>query len=176
MLDGPGRPGSLRTMQALTADEIRASMVNTTKGEAKRLHVPRDLDATRWDDLDFLGWRDPGAPAFGALVTWRGDEPLGIALSTVPSGPRRRKQSMCSLCLTFHGSGDVALMAARRAGTSGREGNTVGASICADLACSLYVRGLKRTPRVQPHETLTVDEKVRRLNINLWEFIARVSP
>ncbi|MFC7512058.1 FBP domain-containing protein [Streptomyces thermocarboxydus] len=48
-------------MKALTERDIRGSFINCSKGEAKRLHVPRDLDGRPWDDLDFLGWGDPGA-------------------------------------------------------------------------------------------------------------------
>ncbi|GDY71934.1 hypothetical protein SAV31267_014190 [Streptomyces avermitilis] len=49
-------------MRALTEQDIRDSFVNCSKGEAKRLAIPRDLDERPWDDLDFLGWRDPGRP------------------------------------------------------------------------------------------------------------------
>ncbi|MEV0476177.1 FBP domain-containing protein, partial [Streptomyces prunicolor] len=49
-------------MRPLTEREIRAAFVNCTKGEAKRLSIPRDLAERPWDDLDFLGWRDPQAP------------------------------------------------------------------------------------------------------------------
>ena len=45
-------------MRALTEQAIRDSFVNCSRGEAKRLATPRDLDERPWDDLDFLGWRD----------------------------------------------------------------------------------------------------------------------
>ena len=161
-------------MRALTSDQIRASFVNCTKGEAKRMTIPRDLDQVPWDDLDFFGWRDPSAPAVGSLVLLRGDDPVGITRRTGSERSASKKQSMCSLCITFHNSGDVALMVARRAGTRGREGNTIGAYMCADLACSLYARGLKKPVRVQPQETLSVEERVARLRLNLDAFVDRV--
>jgi hypothetical protein len=49
-------------VQPLTDAEIRAAFVNCSQGEAKRLHVPRDLASQPWQVLDFLGWRDPQAP------------------------------------------------------------------------------------------------------------------
>jgi len=57
----PALPGGLAftVVEPLTEQEIRAAFVNCSKGEAKRLHVPRDLAAQPWDDLDFLGWRFP---------------------------------------------------------------------------------------------------------------------
>ena len=63
-------------MTPLTEAEIRRSFVNCSQGEAKRLRVPLGLVDTAWETLDFLGWRDPGAPAAAYLVTeWRGRPP-----------------------------------------------------------------------------------------------------
>jgi hypothetical protein len=69
--------------------------------------------------------------------------------------------------------------AVRRAAgrTAGRKGNTVGEYICADLACSLYVRG-KRQPRmrlVPREETLTLPERIDRTLANLTAFTDRVA-
>ncbi|TXS09896.1 FBP domain-containing protein, partial [Streptomyces sp. ms191] len=49
-------------MEPLTDRQIRSSFVNCTKGEASRLRLPLDFAALPWEDLDFLGWVDPGAP------------------------------------------------------------------------------------------------------------------
>ncbi|NSC25276.1 hypothetical protein FM076_30640 [Streptomyces albus subsp. chlorinus] len=54
-------------MEPLTDPEIRACFVNCSKGEARRMYVPRDLEERPWGDLDFFGWRDPGAPDRGHL-------------------------------------------------------------------------------------------------------------
>lgn len=58
-------------MKSLTEQDIRGSFINCSKGEAKRLAVPRDLDERPWEDLDFLGWRDPGAPDRSCLLVER---------------------------------------------------------------------------------------------------------
>lgn len=160
-------------MHELTTDQIRSSLVNCTKGEAKRMNLPTALEAVAWEDLDFLGWRDPASPLLGGIATWRGDEPVAVALKATLR-PAGAKQSMCSLCLTFHSSGDIAFMGAKRAGSRGRDGNTVAASMCADLACSLYARKLKQPRRVQPQETLGLDERIWRLQANLEKFLQRV--
>jgi hypothetical protein len=47
---------------------------------------------------------------------------------------------MCLLCQTTQPGDGVSLFTARRAGEAGRNGNTVGTYICADLACSHRVR------------------------------------
>lgn len=160
-------------MLELTTDQIRAALVNCTKGEAKRMNLPTNLGQTDWENLDFLGWRDPASATIGGLALWRGDEVIAIALKATER-LASNKQGMCSLCRTFHPSADVAMMGAKRAGTRGREGNTVGAAMCSDLACSLYARKLKQPRRVQPQETLDIDGRVLRLQTNLHKFVARV--
>ncbi|MFD9006220.1 FBP domain-containing protein [Streptomyces sp. NPDC059582] len=162
-------------MKSLTEREIRTAFVNCSKGEAKRLSVPHDLAERPWDDLDFLGWRDPQAPDRAYLATELDGRPVALTLrgSHAPSWQTRR--SMCSICLTTH-TGGVSLLVAAKAGKAGQQGNSVGAYICSDLACPLYVRGKKdagigaRLP-----ESLTLEEKIQRTVANLTAFITRVT-
>lgn len=160
-------------MDPLDAADLRGVFVNTTKGAASRIPVP-DLTGVRWEHLDFLGWRDPGNPGAAFLVTSYDGAPRGVALRLPSSKGPSKRQSMCSLCHTVHSSSGVALMVAARAGKAGREGNTVGTYLCTDLACSAYARGLKKPDRVQPHETVTAEAKVARLQLNLEAFVRRV--
>ncbi|WP_432138199.1 MULTISPECIES: FBP domain-containing protein [unclassified Streptomyces] len=162
-------------MRPLTEQDIRDSFVNCSKGEAKRLAVPRDLEARPWDDLDFLGWRDPGAPDRGYLVTEREGRPLGVALRHPSSRRGFLHRSLCSLCLTTHPGGGVSLMTARKAGAAGREGNSVGLYMCTDLACSLYVRG-RKVPQSggRFEESLTVEEQIARTTGNLFAFLDKL--
>ncbi|GAA0488363.1 FBP domain-containing protein [Streptomyces olivaceiscleroticus] len=164
-------------MEPLSESDIRASFVNCSKGEAKRLNIPAGLDGLPWDDLDFLGWRDPQAPDRAYLVAPRDGGPLGVTLRR-PQNIRRTftKTTVCSLCLTAHGGSGVSLLAAPRAGAAGRQGNTVGAYVCADLACSLYLRGKKQPDLAARYEEqLGVDEKVARMTANLDAFLAKVT-
>jgi len=82
---------------------------------------------------------------------------------------------MCSLCLTAHPGDGVSLMTAHKVGESGRKGNSVGTSICTDLACSLYVRQ-KKQPMFggRLNETISADDQIRRLRRNLLAFIASI--
>jgi hypothetical protein len=163
-------------MDAVTAEEIRAALVNCSKGEAKRLAIPRDLAERPWEDLDFLGWRDPSGSDRGCIVARRDGGLTGVLLRCVPPSaswrPAGGRSTMCSLCLTTHSGFGVTLMtAARRANRS----DSVGIRICADLDCSLYLRGIKPVPSGgRPFETLTVDEKAARLRENLEAFLARI--
>lgn len=166
---------SLPLMKPLTEQEIRTAFVNCTKGEAKRLSVPRDLAERPWDDLDFLGWWDPKAPERAYLVTELDGRTVALALRTSTTAPSQARRSMCSLCLTTH-TGGVSLMVAPKAGKAGQQGNSVGAYICGDLACSLYVRGKKDAgPGARLHESLTLEEKIQRTVANLAAFFANVT-
>jgi hypothetical protein len=160
-------------VQALSADEIRRSFVNSSKSQVKAITMPAGLNELPWESLDFLGWRDAKAPARGYLVVPREDGVLGVALSTAASGKPRRGTGLCDVCHTAHQVTDVSLFAARRAGAAGREGNTVGTYICADLACSLYVRGL-RDPEVPQGETVSPELRIERLGQRLETFLSRV--
>ncbi|MFC9548641.1 FBP domain-containing protein [Streptomyces sp. NPDC056956] len=159
-------------MRPLTEQDIRSSFINCSKGEAKRLAVPRDLGERPWADLDFLGWRDPGAPDRSHLVTERDSRLVGVALRFQPARRGFLHRSMCSLCLTTHPRGGVSLMTARKAGAAGREGNSVGAYMCTDLACSLYLRGLK-VPESggRFEESLTLEEQIARTTGRLFAFL-----
>jgi hypothetical protein len=159
--------------QASEAD-IRASFINCSKGEAERLSVPRDLAERSWGDLDFLGWRDPGAPARNYLVTEREGGFVGVALRSA-SGHGTRV-SMCSFCLTTHPGDGVTLMTARKAGESGLRGNSIGTYLCSDLACSLYLRGKKSPVRgARLKETITVDAQIERMTTKLFAFVDGVA-
>ncbi|MGU3437714.1 FBP domain-containing protein [Actinomycetes bacterium M1A6_2h] len=160
-------------MKPVTDSEIRASFVNCSKGEVKRLPTPKDLGDRPWDDLDFLGWSDPSFPGRCYIVFPRADELVGVALKYETGGTR--KAQMCSICLTTHASGGVALMSARKSGESGRKGNTVGTYMCADLDCSLYTRR-KKTPALgrQYREDFDPQDRIDKLCDNLEAFVARV--
>jgi hypothetical protein len=162
-------------MRSLTEQEIRDSFVNCSKGEAKRLAVPRDLDLLPWGDLDFLGWRDPGAPDRSYLVSEREGRLVGVSMRFPSSHRGFLHRSMCSLCLTVHPGNGVSLMTARKAGTAGREGNSVGLYMCTDLACSLYLRG-KKVPGsgARIKESLTVGDQVARTMANLSAFLDKL--
>ncbi|MBL1100283.1 FBP domain-containing protein [Streptomyces coffeae] len=162
-------------MESLTEQEIRAAFVNCTKGEAKRLSVPRDLADRPWDDLDFLGWRDAQAHDRAYLVTVLDGHPRAITLRSPAPASWHRRRGMCSICLTSH-TGGVSLMVAPKAGKARQQGNSVGTYLCGDLACSLYVRGKKDAGvAARPQESLSLEEKIERTVANIAAFFAKVT-
>lgn len=161
-------------MRPTQAEEIRKSFVNCSKGEAKKLTLPADLDSRDWTETDFLGWVDPRAVNNAYVVLPREDGVVGVVLraNTPPKGALR--SSSCAFCLTTHLRSDVALFAAPKAGAAGRRGNTVGTYVCADLACSAYVRRKRRPSAPQPAETIGDDERIARMLANINHFVEKV--
>lgn len=161
-------------MKPLTEQEIRAAFVNCTKGEAKRLSVPRDLadhPGTTWTTSAGeipsprtrlprpRTERPPEGPGPAQPQPHLLADPAQHVLD-VPDHPHRRR----------------LLMVAPKAGKAGQQGNSVGAYICSDLSCSLYVRGKKDAGAgARLHESLTLEEKIQRTVTNLTAFLTKVT-
>jgi hypothetical protein len=96
-------------MLPLAERDIRRCFVNCSKGEAERVNLPVDLAGLPWADLDFLGWRDRGAPQLAYLVAERDGQLTGVTLRAPAAGKRSfTSRSMCSLCLTVRTASGVA--------------------------------------------------------------------
>ncbi|MEV4596050.1 FBP domain-containing protein [Amycolatopsis sp. NPDC049253] len=158
-------------MQPLDADAIRASFVNCSRGEAKSVTLPADVP---WATRDFLGWRDPKAPGRAYLVVPHEGGVVGLSLRAAPPAASRLRSNMCAFCSTTHATSDITLFTGRRAGKAGREGNTLGTYVCANLSCSAYVRGELKPDVPQPVETLTLDERVARMEDKVRRFVDRI--
>ncbi|MGY1826141.1 MULTISPECIES: FBP domain-containing protein [unclassified Blastococcus] len=127
-------------MTPLSEAEVRRSFVNCSRGEARTLTLPEDFRELDWAEHEVLGWRDPRAPLRGYLVAQVDDGTVGIAVRAAESRMSGRTAAMCLLCQTAQSGDAVSLFTARRTGDAGRNGNTVGTYICADLRCSPRVR------------------------------------
>ena len=57
-------------MKALTEADIRGSFVNARPDEALGMPLP-GLHEMLWDEREYLGWRDPGSPQRGYVVSWQ---------------------------------------------------------------------------------------------------------
>lgn len=147
----PGRIFMLQSpaMQALSESTMRATFGGCSAGERKRLKLP-ELKAAPWHELDFFAWLDRSNAHTGYLVGLdSSDVARGLVLRAVGHTGGSLKQSMCSLCRTLHLANGVALFSTPKWGEAGKRGDAVGDYICADLACSAYVRRLKRPDVVQ---------------------------
>lgn len=128
-------------MLPLTDHQLRSCFVNASLRERREL-TPPDLGGLRWDDLDYLGWRDRKNPNLGYVVAEVDGEPVGVLLRTAEGGVRSRPQ--CSWCEDVHLPNEVVFFIAKRAGAAGRKGDTLGTLVCAEFQCSVNVR--KRPP------------------------------
>jgi FBP C-terminal treble-clef zinc-finger len=129
-------------MNPLTEKQLRACFVNATRREIAQATLP-DLAALAWDRLDYVGWHDRKAQLSAYVVLELDGEPTGILLRGADSGAARvRRKAVCAWCTDVVVT-DVTLYVARRAGASGRQGNTIGTLICTEFGCS---RNVRRTP------------------------------
>lgn len=160
-------------VKPLNAAEIRESMVNATQGEAARMPLP-GLHEVMWDSREYLGWRDPGAPLRGFIVHWLDDRPIGIVLRASEGRMRQGISAMCSLCRTSQPADQVSLFTAPRAGQAGRDGNTIGTYICADLGCSLIIRITPPPSPIQPDPAVVMATRAESLLGRVRSFTADV--
>ncbi|PJJ71982.1 treble-clef zinc-finger protein [Diaminobutyricimonas aerilata] len=129
-------------MRSITEKQLRSCFVNASLRERNALTLPDGFDDLRWDDLDYLGWRDRKSPQLGYVVVDLDDGPVGIMLRRSDGAARTRPQ--CAWCEDVHLPNEVLFFSAKRAGQAGRNGNTVGTLVCAQFECSANVR--KRPP------------------------------
>jgi hypothetical protein len=159
-------------MKPLTESDIRGSLVNASPGEADRIPMP-GLHEMVWDDREYLGWRDPGSPQRGYLVSWRHGEPVGIVLRAAETR-LQAGAAICSLCNTPQPASQVLLFSAARAGAAGKRGDSVGTYICADLACSLLIRIAPPQYEMQPSPEQVVAARAAGLQSRVDAFTGRV--
>ena len=127
-------------MLPVSENDIRASFVNATRKELSDLALPAGFAELNWDRLDYLGWRDPKYAKRAWIVAPVADALIGVVLRQADADPRRRAQ--CSWCEDVTLPNDVVLYAARRAGSAGRKGDSLGTLVCMNFECSSNVRKL----------------------------------
>jgi hypothetical protein len=153
-------------MRQLDPTEIRRSLVNCSRTRAAGLSVPPAADVD-WANRDYFGWRDAKAPLRAYLVVDRNPSAVGIELRLPASGLRTGRSAVCNLCRCTQPSDSVLLFSAAKAS---RSGNSVGTYICADLACSLYLRGL--LPLERPYgQDSPLEDRVEGLSRRLEAFV-----
>ncbi|MGY1843848.1 FBP domain-containing protein [Modestobacter sp. SYSU DS0875] len=163
-------------MQALSEAAIRRSLVNCSRSEAAAMALPRDIDQFDWAAADVLGWRDPKAELRGWLVHEHEGRTVGLALRAADTKMSSRRSAMCLLCHTVQSADAISLFTARRVGEAGRNGNTIGTYICADLRCAGRVRDVPPSAQHLSEElqALAVEEQAEGLRQRLAAFTADV--
>ncbi len=159
-------------MHALTETQIRSSFVNASRREAAAAPLPPHFAELAWDDLDFLGWVDPrlSRRAYAVVPTDRG--PVGFVLTTEAAG--RPKPTVCVWCEDVKNTDDVVLYVARRAGSAGRDGNSLGTMLHADLSCSTHVRRPPTPQEAGPDPESFVADRITGLRLRTTAFADRL--
>ena len=161
-------------MEQLTESAIRKSFINATRSEVSALNLPAGFAELDWDNLDYLGWRDPKMPQRGYLVTPLAGKPVGVVLRAPETSTPGHRRVLCALCQDVHSEEDVYLYVARRAGQPGRDGNTVGTLICVDFLCSANVRLQVPATPIHPDPEVVTAERTAGLRQRTALFLQRV--
>ena len=144
-------------MRPLTEQEVRTSFVNAADDELRLMALPSVFLITDWDHLDFLAWRDPRTRGRGYVIAELGGRPVGVVLRAA-DGTSRARSAMCNVCHTMQPADQVALFTARKSGTAGSHGDSIGTYICADLSCHETVR--LAAPLAPNEVRASVDRKI----------------
>lgn len=145
-------------MHPISEAALRASFINASLRERQNLTLPTEFASLDWASLDYLGWRDRKSAQLGYVVAELDGEPVGIMLRQADAKPRARAQ--CSWCEDVQLPNEVVLFSAKRAGSAGRNGNTVGTLVCSNFECPANVR--RRPPLAYVGFDLEA-EKLRRI-------------
>jgi hypothetical protein len=149
-------------MRALSSDEILGAFA---PHDRKNVMQPAEPS---WDELDFLGWTHRSGH-LGYLLWHDIGGPSALILERSVIRTSGARLFMCDLCCTLHEQGGIASFTRRHRGRSRSH------MLCADLQCSLYVRGRRHTDCMQMPETLGVPEKVGRLRAKLDRLVVAFS-
>jgi hypothetical protein len=130
------------------------------------------FDHVPWDDLDYLGWCDrTGATAYCVFETE--DGPAGFVLDRTFIRTTNARSFMCSLCRTTHHQRGVASFSYKSRRGTGY--HTLTDMFCADLRCSLYVRGILRPEMSTYFETIPIERKIERLHEGIERFLNAIA-
>jgi hypothetical protein len=158
-------------MRPLTEDDVLASFINAEPDELRLVELPHDFPLVDWDHLDFFAWRNPRARGRGYLIAEHGGSPTGVVLRAA-EGNSRARSAMCNICHTMQPADQVSLFTARKTGTTGAHGGSVGTYICADLSCHENVR--LAAPLAPSEVRASVDRRIDGARRRTEAFVAQI--
>lgn len=137
-------------MRPMTRDEVRSSIVNLYPATA-RVRLPAGFDDTRWDGIDYLGWRDTRSRHRAYLVADVEGQACGALLRQNPNQAVHASRAvMCDLCRSTRRFNEVSLFTASRASTDKRRRlSTIGLLLCTELDCFQMVH---HAPAARAHD------------------------
>ena len=155
-------------MNLLTREQLISAFASE---DQPALSLPA-FDHIPWDNLDYLGWCDrTGSTAFCVFETE--DEPAGFVLDRTYIRTTNARSFMCSLCRTTHGQRGIASFSYKSRHTTGY--HTLTDMFCANLQCSLYVRGILTPEMSTFFETIPAERKIERLHEGIGRFLTAIA-
>jgi len=158
-------------MHALTEADLRASFVNAHDDELARMSVPVAFAIVDWDHADFFGWADRDLRGRAYLVADVDGVTRAIVLRRA-NGSSHVRAALCNICHTMQPGDQVALFSARRAGESGRAGDSIGTYLCVDISCHESVR--LAAPLAPQEVRASVDVRIDGARRRAENFIRRI--
>ena len=159
-------------MNAIDRDELKRRMeIARIKPRVRRTirFVPEEIK--NWAERDFLAVMDK--PRHEGVLLY-GDYTAPFSLSArQPNASGRVEAIICDVCATWRRGTESAVITFQKTPTS-----TVSYLVCADLDCSLHVRGLTdaaRLSRTQLREDITPEARVERHIARLSVIITYIS-
>jgi hypothetical protein len=159
-------------MLPLTATGIKAAIANASRKIVADMTLPPDLDKTDWAELDYFGWADPKMKRRSYVVVPVDGEPVGVVLRQADASARHRAQ--CSWCRDVKLPNEVVFFSAQRAGSAGRNGDTIGTWICAEFQCSVNVRKLPSMAYIGFDVEAARQARIQMLRARSAGFIAEI--
>ena len=162
-------------MQPLTEKTIRASFINASRQEAKKLTLPEIFNDLDWESLEYLGWRDPKMPQRGYMIYTNADgETRGLLLRATEGACKAGSAAMCEMCRDVTLPCAVGMFTTRRSGQAGRDGDTLGTLLCTRFECSANVRIAPPKDPINPDPMVVVAQRIIQLDERVNSFIQRV--
>lgn len=159
-------------MENISEKRIRSSFVNASRREATQLPIPKNLDKTDWENIDFLAWGDQRNDQRSYAVVPVDERFIGMILTTVQTGTN--KQAMCNWCEDIIETSDVLMFSAKLAGAAGRKGNTIGTMIHSGFECPRFARRYP-TPQEGGDPEQFIATRVAKLRSHVEAFARKVA-
>lgn len=157
-------------MRPIDERALRASFRNASRKEVSDLRLPAGFADIDFSRLDYLGWSDPKSPRRAYVIVELDDAIAGVVLQQAEQRVIARAQ--CSWCDDVTLRNDVQLFTARKTGTAGRKGDTVGTLVCANFECSANVRRLPPLAYEGFDRELAREMRIERLGEHVRAFVA----
>lgn len=160
-------------MRPIDERAIRASFINASRKEVSSLSLPQGFADIDFDRIDYLAWSDAKFPRRAYVIAEVDDTLTGVLLQRAEQRVLSRAQ--CSWCEDVTLRNDVQLYSARKAGTAGRKGDTIGTLVCAEFGCSHNVRRLPPLAYEGYDRETARELRILRMQENVTRFLRAVA-